>query len=88
MNAFQLDRAGVGAILKGGDVAGLVARVTAGVAASVSTPKPAEVVTRQGTTDRAVGQVIVADGRALKWQAENGVLTRAAAANGLQVRQR
>lgn len=87
---FVLDRAGVGAILKGGEVRSMVGRATAataGHARGLAGPG-VEIVTRQGTTDRAVGQVIIADPKGLGLQATDGVLTKAAAAIGVEVKSR
>lgn len=86
---FQLDYAGVREILKGPDfrraVDGLADGIAAHVRASIDPEAPVEV--RRYTTDRGAATVAIADVRGMIWQARDGVLTRAAASVGLEVRQ-
>jgi hypothetical protein len=83
----KLDSAGIREVLLSAPVReaidGFTAQVAAGVAAAV--PAGTEIVTDSYSTDRAAGVVVVKDVRAQGWQAADGVLTRAAAAAGLEV---
>jgi hypothetical protein len=47
-----------------------------------------EVVVDEYTTDRAAASVTIRDVRGRLWEVRDGVLTRAAAAQGLEVRRR
>nr|BEK68855.1 hypothetical protein KPHV_60820 [Kitasatospora purpeofusca] len=65
------------------EAAGQIAdRVRTGVKA------PEAVDTDAYTTDRQAARVTVADVRAMAWQARDGVLTRAAASVGAEVKER
>lgn len=85
---IRLDEANIGKLLRSqgfsAAVHGLAERVAASTRKSV--PAGVEVVVDDYTTDRAASSVTIkhATGRAL--QARDGVLTKAAAANGLEVR--
>ena len=85
---FQLDHAGVREILKGPDIRqtidGLASEIAANVRALGPSGTPIEV--RGYTTDRGAATVVVADARAMSWQARDGILTRAAGFAGLEVK--
>lgn len=85
---FRLDAPGVREILRGEAVRELIdgkaQEVADNVRALVDSGTPIEV--RKYTTDRGAASVVVADVRAMAWQARDGVLTRAAAFAGLEVR--
>jgi hypothetical protein len=85
---FRLDAAGVREILRGEEVRDLIdgkaQEVADNVKALVDSGTPIEV--RKYTTDRGAASVVVADVRAMAWQARDGILTRAAAFAGLEVR--
>lgn len=85
---FRLDAAGVREILRGQDVRDLIdgkaGEVADNVRALVDRGTPVEV--RKYTTDRGAATVVVADVRAMAWQARDGILTRAAGFAGLEVR--
>lgn len=83
---FRLDHAGLAEVLKSGPFVELVAGKASEIATAVSAQQPdAEVVTDSYTTDRAAASVTVKDPRAATWQARDGLLTRSAAAAGLEV---
>ncbi|MGW1998560.1 hypothetical protein [Embleya sp. NPDC001921] len=86
---FRLDYAGIREILRGDDVRRLVDGVADEIATRVraSVPADAPVEVRRYTTDRGAATVAIADARAMGWQARDGVLTRAAAGVGLEVKQ-
>ena len=83
-----LDSAGMAELLNSDEVADLVK----GVADRVATQVRGAVDARDGvvvdtyTTDRAAASVTIRDPRARLWQARDGVLTRAVASAGLEVR--
>ncbi|KMS71759.1 hypothetical protein ACH49_24345 [Streptomyces leeuwenhoekii] len=85
---FRLDAAGVREILRGPEVRQLIDGLAGDVAANVRALVPAgtPVEVRGYTTDRGAATVVVADARAMGWQARDGILTRAAGAAGLEVR--
>lgn len=85
---FRLDHAGVREILRGPEVRQLIDGLAGDVAANVRALVPAgtRVEVRGYTTDRGAATVVVADARAMGWQARDGILTRAAGAAGLEVR--
>lgn len=82
----QLDRAGIGAILRGSDARALVNGAAQSVAAGVRVPDGGRVEISEYTTDRAGAAVEVIHPKAAGLQARDGILTAAAAAAGLQVR--
>jgi hypothetical protein len=86
---FRLDYDGVKEILKGDDVRKAVDDLADGIAARVRADVPADapVEVRRYTTDRGAATVAITDRRAMGWQARDGVLTRAAASVGLEVKQ-
>lgn len=85
---FRLDHAGVREILKGPEIRqvidGLADEIAANVRVLVPSGTPIEV--RGYTTDRGAATVVVADARAMSWQARDGILTRAAGFAGLEVK--
>lgn len=83
---IKLDHAGIRDILTN-QCRSLVDGAAAAIAAETISQLPAgtDVVVDGYTTDRAAAVVVIRDVRGRAWQAKNGVLTRAAAAAGLQV---
>ncbi|WP_411102444.1 hypothetical protein [Streptomyces sp. cmx-4-9] len=88
LKKFELDSAGVRELLKGQEIRDLIdgyaQQVADNVKALVRSGVPVEV--RKYTTDRGAATVVVADVRAMAWQARDGILTRAAAHAGLEVK--
>ncbi|KOU20966.1 hypothetical protein ADK52_25620 [Streptomyces sp. WM6372] len=88
LEKFELDSAGVRELLKGQAVRELVdgyaQQVADNVKPLVRPGVPIEV--RRYTTDRGAATVVVADVRGMAWQARDGILTRAAAQAGLEVK--
>ncbi|MGI5041572.1 hypothetical protein FKO01_19815 [Mesorhizobium sp. B2-3-3] len=85
---FRLDTAGVREVLRGQEVRDLVDGKADEVADNVKVLVPAGTLieVRKYTTDRGAATVVVADVRAMAWQARNGILTRAAGFAGLEVK--
>jgi len=84
--SFVIDHDGVEAILKSPSVAGAVNNLASAVADDVRAARPdADVVVDNYTTDRAASSVTIRDHRGRIWQARDGILTRAAARQGLEV---
>lgn len=85
---FRLDSAGVREILRGQEVRDLIDGKAQEVADNVKVLVDAgtRIEVRKYTTDRGAATVVVADVRAMAWQARDGVLTRAASFAGLEVR--
>jgi hypothetical protein len=88
LESLRLDAAGVREVLKGPEVRQLVDSVAEEVAANVRVLVPAgtPVEVRGYTTDRGAATVVVADRRAMAWQARDGILTRAASFARLEVK--
>lgn len=88
LEKFELDTAGVREVLRGQEVRemidGYAQQVADNVKALIRPGVPIEV--RKYTTDRGAATVVVADVRGMAWQARDGILTRAAAAAGLEVK--
>ncbi|MFE0039439.1 hypothetical protein [Streptomyces sp. NPDC059015] len=86
--SFRLDRAGVSEALRSSEVRHLTSAVAERVGARVRAglPSGTDVRVDHYTTDRAASVVVIADVRGMAWQARDGVLTRAAGAEGLEVR--
>lgn len=83
---FKRDTGGIAAILKSGAFAGAVAERAASIASAARSARPeADIVVDHYTTDRAAASVTVRHRNAQQWQAEQGLLTRAAAGAGLEV---
>lgn len=85
---FRRDSAGIAAILKSGGVATAVHELAEQIAGDVRAHTDAEVVVDDYQTDRAASSVTIRDMRGRILEARDGILTRAAAANGLEVRRR
>lgn len=85
---FRLNRAGVREILRGGGSRRLVDGVAKQVAGHVRAhlPSPAPVEVTSYITDRAAASVTVLDVRSMAWQANHGIMTRAAASVGAEVK--
>ncbi|MFC5144292.1 hypothetical protein [Streptomyces aureoversilis] len=86
---FRLDTAGVREVLRGPEVRALVDQVAAEVAAHARAQVPAgiPVEVRPYTTDRGAASVVIAHPRGMALQATHGVLTRAAGAARLEVKE-
>ena len=84
---FRIDYEGVGEVLNSAPVRtainGLAGEILNNVIAQL--PEGTDVVADSYTTDRAAASVTIRDVRGRAWQARDGVLTRAAAAVGLEV---
>lgn len=89
MRFLRVDYAGVGTVLKGPDVSVLVRETATAVAEFVPDTVDGEyleTVVEEYATDRASAQVLVKHPYAAAMQAKYGILTRAAGAAGLEVR--
>lgn len=90
MAKFKRDSKGIAEILKSDDVAKAIhskaQQVATRVNATVHFNPRDGVVVDDYVTDRAASSVTIRDTRAKAAQATSGVLTRAAAASGLEVR--
>ncbi|MEV4970565.1 hypothetical protein [Streptomyces scopuliridis] len=86
---FRLDTAGVREILRGPEVRQLIDGKAGEVAANARAliPPGTRVEVRAYTTDRGAATVVVADRRAMGWQARDGILTRAAGFAQLEIRE-
>jgi hypothetical protein len=88
LEKFELDTAGVREVLRGQGVRDLIdgyaQQVADNLKALVPSGVPIEV--RKYTTDRGAATVVVADVRGMAWQARDGIVTRAAAHAGLEVK--
>jgi hypothetical protein len=87
---FALDPAGVREVLQSQEVRSMVDEAAQQIAARVSAQVPADVPVevRAYSTDRQAATVTVRDVRGMVWQARDGLLTRAAAAVGAEVKDR
>lgn len=85
---IRLDHAGMAEMLKSEPVAAAVRDLAEQVAAELVTPDDVEPLVDSYTTDRAATAVTVPHAAALAYQAKYGMMTRAAAAVGLEVRER
>jgi len=86
---LRLDHDGMEQVLKSDKVATEIGGIAESIGDSVTANvKEAEVVVDKYTTDRAAASVTIKDFRGLAWQARDGVLTRAAAHEGLEVTER
>lgn len=85
---FRLDAAGVREVLRGQEVRDLIDGKANEVGDNVKAlvPSGTAVEVRKYTTDRGAATVVVADVRAMAWQARDGILTRAAGFAGLEVK--
>lgn len=86
--AFEgLDHAGIAEFLKSDELGVAVAQLAQEIADNVDA-QGAPVVVDTYVTDRQAASVTIADASGALLQAQDGVLTRAAAAAGLEVRAR
>lgn len=88
MAAIELDYDAIGKILRetcAAPINALALKVAANAAANPDTPPEASVTVRPFVTDRAIATVMLAHPAAGALQAKYGILTRAAAAEGLEV---
>lgn len=88
-DAINLDYEAIGQILKvtcAAPINQIATQVAANAAGDGNLPDNARVTVKQFTTDRAIAVVRLNHPAALALQAKYGVLTRAAAAEGLEVR--
>lgn len=92
---FIFDEAGVREILDGEDIQSLMRQAAEGMRSAIeSSHKPHEMAidtyparpSRRITDGRTLISLTVKDIRAAGWQAKDGILTRAAAAQGLEVK--
>lgn len=92
---FRPDRGGIRAVLNSGEVASAVNSLAHKIAANVegagqkvSGDEDLPVVVDEYTTDRSAASVTLAHPAGLAVQAKHGLLTKAAAAAGLEVKSR
>lgn len=85
MTFDKLDTAGVGEVLKSGEMAAVITGLAQSVAANVAR---GDVVVDSYVTDRAAASVTIREPQAMLWQARDGILTKAASAAGLEVTER
>ena len=90
MAEVELDSNGIGQLLKSPAVAAAVQGLAERVAGAVRSQEPdaEEVVVDAYVTDRAAASVTIKDARGRLWQVRDGILTRAAASQGLEVTER
>lgn len=88
--SIRLDSRGITQILKSRGVAAAVHDLTEEVATAVRSqvPDAEDVVVDDYITDRAASSVTIRDARGREWQIRDGVLTRAAASAGVEVKSR
>lgn len=84
----KLDRQGIAQLLKSPAFAAVVKHHAEAIAGDVRAHTDAEVVVDEYTTDRAAASVTIRDVRGKLLEVRDGILTRAAAANGLEVTRR
>lgn len=85
----NLDSKGIAALLNSDAVASAVHDLTERIATNVRGARPeADVVVDDYQTDRRASSVTIREPQAKAWQARDGILTRAAAAEGLEVTER
>lgn len=83
---LKLDHAAIRQMISSRAFSDLVHDAALDIAAAVHASKPgSDVAVDRYTTDRAAASVTIRDVRGRIWQARDGVLTRAAAAAGLEV---
>lgn len=87
---YQPNRAGVAELLRGGTFRSAVHDLAERIAANVraTEPEATDVVVDDYLTDRTASSVTVRDPRARLWHVRDGLLTRAAASAGVEVRSR
>ena len=84
----RLDHEGIAAILKGDEMKAAIHDLAEAIAADVRDTTGTDVVVDDYTTDRAASSVTIRDADGLMLEVRDGVLTRAAAAHGLEVTSR
>lgn len=82
----RLDHDGIAAILKSPELGVVVHQAAEEVVGNLGVDADVEV--EDVVTDRVVSVVTIKDPRGMVWQSRDGLLTRAAAAAGLEVRAR
>lgn len=85
LERFRRDSSGIERILKSPEIAAAIREKADEVASEVRARTDAEVVVDTYTTDRAAASVTIRDVRGRWLEARHGVLSRAAAAAGLEV---
>lgn len=88
LTGLVISTSGIGDMLKSDEVRSVIDDLAQQVAARVSAGPGVDVVVDSYTTDRAAAAVIIAHPKGMLLQARDGVLTRAAASLGLEVRER
>lgn len=84
--SYVSDSSGWEKVLKSAGVSAMVKAAADGVAASARSERPDDPIeVNTYTTDRAAASVTIAHPKGLAVQAKHGTLTRAAAAQGLEV---
>lgn len=88
LEEFRLDHRGVRAFLQSPELHQVINNLAGDIAARVRerVPTGTNVQVRSYTTDRGAATVAVLDRQAMAWQARDGLLTRAAASAGLEVK--
>lgn len=90
MADIRLDSAGIAKVLNSAPVAAALHDLAENVAADVRAREPDadDVVVDDYRTDRAAASVTIRDTRGRLWQVRDGVLSKAAAGQGLEVTER
>ncbi|MFC0314487.1 hypothetical protein ACFQNE_02045 [Gordonia phosphorivorans] len=83
---FRRSHKGIGEILKSPEFAAQMTTMAEQIAAETDVPDGVDVLVEAYTTDRGAAAVIIADPAGMELQATDGVLTRAAARVGLEVK--
>lgn len=81
----RLDSKGIAEFLKSAELAHVIHDIAEQVAGNAQAVTDAEVGVDDYVTDRAASSVTILDPRGMEFQARDGLLTRAAAAAGLEV---
>lgn len=87
-STFKRDTQGIAEFLKSTEIAEAVRAQAEKIAANVRSSTEAEVVVDSYVTDRAAASVTIKDPRAKLLEVRDGVLSRAAASTGLEVRRK
>lgn len=83
---LRLDHGGVAEVLKSGGVKSAVHELAEQIAAAARSQRPgADIVVDDYVTDRSASSVTIREPQAMAWQVRDGILTRSAAAAGLEV---
>lgn len=88
---IRLDRRGIAELLKSAQMREMVDEAAERIASQARSGLPSnagEVTVHPYVTDRCAASVMVQDPRSLAWQAQNGLLTRAAGSIGADVKRR